>query len=268
MKKRNKCKQNNLIFLIFVIILLFPLSFLLIKSIKKLMPVYKIESRVENIENYKNKDDNVEAIAWIRVQGTNIDYPVVNNNNRQAKVNTIADDFTWTQGITDKLPNKLFILGHNIRNVSSNPLITDKSHTRFEQLLSFVYLDFVKENKYIQYTIDGKDYLYKIFSVSFVKDDTLDYKSTNYSKKELTNYINQSKKDSFFDFNVEVENTDKIISLITCTRFFGPTTSYDFKIDGRLVRKDELTVNYDVNKNKNYKKIEKIMRGEEDEQNA
>lgn len=268
MKKINKRKGNKIILMmILLIIALIALIFLLVIGIKKLKPIYKIEERTENIENYEVTDVNAEVIAWLRVQGTNIDYPVIDNN-YGVGVDRISSDFTWTQGTITPLPNKLFILGHNIRNVSSNPLITDKEHTRFEQLLSFVYYDFVKDNKYIQYTIDGKDYLYKIFSVAFVEDSTLDYESANYSKKKLANYIKQSKKDSFFDFEVSVDENDKIISLITCTRFFGATKSYDFKIDARLVRKNEKAINYSVKKNKNYNKIENIMRGDNNEQQA
>lgn len=266
MNKSKKWKTKKILFIIFSLLILLVLLFLLVKSINNLMPFYKIEERKENIENYKGENEYVKAIAWLRVQGTNIDYPVIDNNDRKANIEDIVKDFTWTQGTTEKLTNKLFILGHNIRNVSSNPLITDKSHARFEQLLSFVYYDFVKDNKYIQYTIDGKDYLYKIFSVSFVQDNTLDYISTDYTKEELKKYIKQSKKDSFFDFNLDVNENDKVISLVTCTRFFGATTSYDFKIDARMVRNNEFINNYKVSKNNNYKQIEEKMRGEEDEQ--
>ena len=43
-----------------------------------------------------------------------------------------------------------------MKNVSSQPLIGDKNQGRFEQLMAYIYYDFVKENKYIQYTINNK----------------------------------------------------------------------------------------------------------------
>ena len=110
------------------------------------------------------------------------------------------------------------------------------------------------------------NYLYKIFSVAMVDDSTLDYVSQNYTKKQLEEYIKQSKKDSYFDFDVDVDENDKIISLITCTRFFGPQANYTFKIDARLMRENEIANDYDVIKNKNYNQIEKILRGDQDEQ--
>lgn len=266
MKKRSKKIQiSKLLFISIIFIFIAFMSVFVINKTIKFLPIYRIDNRVENLKKYKSDDKSIKAIGWLRVQGTNIDYPVIDNN-YDIDMTKIIDDFTWAQGKLDNLPNKLFILGHNIRNVSSTPLISDKNHTRFEQLLSYIYYDFVKENKYIQYTTGDKNYLYKIFSVAMVDDSTLDYVSQNYTKKQLEEYIKQSKKDSYFDFDVDVDENDKIVSLITCTRFFGPQANYTFKIDARLMRENEIANDYDVIKNKNYNQIEKILRGDQDEQ--
>lgn len=267
MKKNNKWQKKCSSLIVVATIIVLILIFLLIKSIDNLSVHYKIDSRVDNVANYKGETEDVKAIGWIRVQGTNIDYPVINND-ENVKVGNIKEDFTWTQGEVEELPNKLFILGHNILNVSSKPLITNKDHTRFEQLMSYIYYDFAEENKYIQYTMNGEDYLYKIFSISIVEDDTLDYKSLNYTKEELKEYIKQSREDSYFEFDTDVDENDNIISLITCTRFYGISSDYTFKIDGRMIRKGEPVKNYEITKKDNYKEIEKEIRGDEDEQNA
>lgn len=266
MEKNSKKRKNKSInFVLIFSILFITLIVSIIYLFKIYMPVYSIKSRIDNIESYENENKEVKAKAWLRVQGTNIDYPVIDNNS-YFDTNEINGDFTWTQGLVSKLPNKAFILGHNIRNVSSQPLITEKEHNKFEQLLSFVYYDFVSENKYIQYTIGGKDYLYKIFSISFVEDETLDYISTNYDEEKMSEYITQSLADSYFDFDIEVDQNDKIISLITCTRFYGATDKYMFKVDARMVRENEKITNYKVKKKQKYKDIEKILRGENNEQ--
>ena len=125
------------------------------------------------------------------------------------------------------------------------------------------FLDFAKENKYIQYTINGKNYLYKIFSVSIVEEDRLLYNTDNYSKAELKTYIDDSLQDSFYDFDVDVDENDNIITLATCTRFYGATAMYTYKIDARMVRDGEKIKNYSVKENKNYDKIKKTMEGGE-----
>ena len=170
------------------------------------------------------------------------------------------EDFVWTETDFEKLNNIIYIKGHNILNLSKNPLIADKYHSRFEQLMSFTYLDFVKENKYIQYTFKGKEYLYKIFAISYPKTSDLDlYNKSKYSKTKLKKYIDESLKNSIFKFDVDVNNNDKILSLVTCTRMFG--NNYSFKVDARMVRELEPIKNYDVKKTKEYDKVDEQMKG-------
>lgn len=263
--KKSKSKNKRLIYTtIITTLLLIAIALLLIFGLMKLIssikPFYKVKERTENITKYNKTHEQTKAIAWIRVQGTNIDYPVIYSDGT-VDISTITDDFTWMLDDANKITNKIFILGHNIRNVSSKPLITDKNHTRFEQLPSFMYLDFAEKNKYIQYTIDGKDYLYKIFSVSIVEDKELSYKSSDLDKNDLKEYINKSLKESYYDFDVDVDENDNIITLATCTRFYGATSKYTYKIDARMVRDKEKVENYKVKENNNYKAIKKIMEG-------
>lgn len=265
-KKKNDKKKQLIYTTVFTTIVLIIIVFFLIAGLIKLVSnskaYYKISSRVDKIEEYTKKHEETKAVGWIRVQGTNIDYPIIYAA-RDININAIIDDFTWIENDVNTLKNKVYILGHNIRNISSNPLITNKEHTRFEQLPSFMYLDFAEKNKYIQYTVDGKDYLYKIFSVSIVENKNLSTETADISKENLREYIKQSKKDSYYDFDVDVDENDYIITLATCTRFYGATSNYTYKIDARMVRDKESIHNYSVKENKNYKKVKKIMEGGE-----
>lgn len=149
----------------------------------------------------------------------------------------MTHDFLWNEVKSDELLNQVTVSGHNILNLSTNPLITNKNHKRFEQLMSFVYLDFVKDNKYVQYTVNGKDYLYKIFSVSFPeRSDIEKFTRENLSKKEMREYLDKSIDESIFDFDIDVNEGDKILSLVTCTRMFGHYNDIEFRVDARLVR--------------------------------
>ncbi|MDD6223949.1 MAG: hypothetical protein PUB18_03005, partial [bacterium] len=120
-------------------------------------PYYKIDSRIENIE--EEGKAFFATVGWIKVQGTNIDYPVI----RETTEDYFSGlDYLWQPNNSYDTENRMTIYGHNIQNVSSRPLIADPTHTRFEQLMSFVNEKFAKKNLYIQYTKDGKDDLYKI----------------------------------------------------------------------------------------------------------
>lgn len=227
---------------------------------------YPIESRIDKVEEYAKKDsDDYTTIGWLRVQGTNIDYPVIYAPSYD--FSGMTHNFLWNEVKSDELLNQVTVSGHNILNLSTNPLITNKNHKRFEQLMSFVYLDFVKDNKYVQYTVNGKDYLYKIFSVSFPeRSDIEKFTRENLSKKEMREYLDKSIDESIFDFDIDVNEGDKILSLVTCTRMFGHYNDIEFRVDARLVRNGELKSNYDVQKSKNYHEIEEIMKGGENDE--
>lgn len=225
---------------------------------------YKVENRTRKINGCK-EFDKVKPLGWLRVQGTNIDFPIVYYNDLD--VTDPKYELGWNYSEDRKLTKKVTIFSHNVLNVSSTPLIADKNHKRFEQLLSFIYTDFVKKNKYIQYTVGGKDYLYKIYGISFQEEETLDYLNTNINKEEEKKYIDKVINDSYFKFDVDVKETDHLITLVTCTRFFGNTTKYSFVVDARMVRKNERIKNYKVTENKSYKKIKKTLEGDvEDEE--
>lgn len=242
------------------------LSFLcLISAIAFLLfyDYYPVESRVNNVEKYASNDtDDYTTVGWLRVQGTNIDYPVIYTPDYDLSKKT--DDFVWTDVSSDRLLNKVNIIGHNILNLSTQPLVASENHRRFEQLMSFIYLDFVRDNKYIQYTFQGEEYVYKIFSVSFVShDETGLYAFEDYTDEEMNDYIQKSLEDSIFEFDIDVNENDKIISLITCTRMYGPGNDIEFKVDARLVRNGELKTNYGVQKSDKYQEIDDIMKGGE-----
>lgn len=225
---------------------------------------YKVENRTRKINGCK-EFDKVKPLGWLRVQGTNIDFPIVYYNDLD--VTDPKYELGWNYSEDRKLTKKVTIFSHNVLNVSSTPLIADKNHKRFEQLLSFIYTDFVKKNKYIQYTVGGKDYLYKIYGISFQEEETLDYLNTDINKEEEKKYIDKVINDSYFKFDVDVKETDHLITLVTCTRFFGNTTKYSFVVDARMVRKNERIKNYKVTENESYKKIKKTLEGDvEDEE--
>ena len=256
-KKINKKKFISIILLLVIII-----GFIIL-LIHYFTPYYKIEDRVKKKDDFKGIN-NEDAIGWLRIQGTNIDFPIVYYDSTDVSDPTY--ELGWSYSNDKKQTKKITIFSHNVLNVSSNPLITNENHKRFEQLLSFIYPSFVKENKYIQYTVGNKNYLYKIYGISFQYEKKLDYKNTNPTKKEASKYIKKTKEQSYFNFNTDVKDTDKLLTLVTCTRFFGETTDYSFVVDARMVRKNEKIKNYGITEKKSYNRIKKIMKGDDDDE--
>lgn len=256
--KKSKKKQSASSVLLIVISILIALVLLacLICSLKK--DTYQIEPRGRNIEkSQKNDADGIKTVGWLRVQGTNIDYPIIYAPG--VSLDYLTDDFVWTEADYTTLNNVVYISGHNIKNLSSNPLIADESHSRFEQLMSFVYLDFIRDNQYIQYSIYGHDYLYKIYSVYFDDINNLDlYNTREYSSSELRSIVDNSIEKSIYDMDVNVNEKDKFISLNTCTRMFGDK---QLVVNARLVRNDEKISLSKVVKSKEYKEVDELLKG-------
>lgn len=234
--------------------------------------IYKVDSRVRNIaKEQKNEKDNTgyETIGWLKVQGTKIDAPIIGYEYVTDLAHVEKDDYLWNNNNKEKLFNQVVISGHNIMNLSNTPKIGEKYFSRFDDLMAFVYEDFINDNKYIQYTVNEEDHVYKIFGVFFEKDYKLDLNhKENYTKEETKDYIKQINESSIYDFDVEVDENDSLITLTTCTRIFGKNNQKQFVVVGRLLRENEKMDNYKVTANDKYKEIKKLMEGDDDNAQA
>ncbi len=249
--------------------LVFTLIFLLTSSNRE---IFKVDSRVEEIVKEKKKDlanAGYETIGWLKVQGTTIDAPILSYNDINSFNAIDKENFLWNKNKEEKFYNQVSVSGHNILNLSKNPQSGLEYFTRFDDLMSFVYEDFAEDNKYIQYTVDGKDYVYKIFAVLFEKDYNLNLGyQNNYTEAETKAYVKQMKDLSIYDYDVDVDETDSIITLTTCTRFYGFNDSKSFVVVGRLLRENEKATNYEMKVNTKYDEIKKIMKGDEQDENT
>ena len=208
----------------------------------------------------KNNKDDKKTVGWIRVQGTNIDYPVLYAPDYDFLYET--EDFAWTEADFEKLNNIVYISGHNIKNMSKKPLITNKKHGRFEQLMSFTYYDFAKDNQFIQYTFGKENYVYQMFAIAYIEGSDLDlYNKNEYSRGDISELIKDVREQSIYDYDIDLREDDKIISLDTCTNMFGDSDNTHFVIFGRLLREDEKANFVKVKTTKQYEFIKDQMKG-------
>ena len=226
--------------------------------------IYKVEDRQKEIKKEQKKDEEgIETVAWIRVQGTMIDTPIVAYEEGKDLSYLDKEDFLWTEAKTAEYKNQIKIMGHNILNLSATPEIGVNYFTKFEDLMAFTYEDFVKENKYIQYSIGDKEYVYKVFAVLYDKSYNLDlYNTDNYSTEEMADYIELVESKSLYDFDIDVDASDDIISLVTCSRLYGVDQKRQFVVVGRLLRNNEKMTNYSFETTEKYEEIQKLMKGE------
>ena len=99
------------------------------------------------------------------------------------------------------------IYGHNLINKTAfgslSSLFTDKWFNN-------------SNHKIIIYTLDG-NYTFEIFSVYYKEPESY-YLNTNFSSdNDYLFFLKSLKSRSIYDFNVELNSEDKIITLSTCT---------------------------------------------------
>lgn len=200
------------------------------------------KERLDTINNFETK---AYKVGWIQVQGTNIDLPVLEY------INYLDEDteyrYAWAANYFRQGMNRRVIGSHNILNVSSNPTKDTTNLQDFEALMSFVYHSFAKDNLYIQYTDydTQEENLYKIYAVGFY--DYNDSVLMGFNNDESVNkYLKMVLENSVYKYDVDVNSNDELITLITCTRFFGSTSKQQIFIDARKIRDDEKIEKYSV----------------------
>ncbi len=272
MKKRKNVKvhrkKRNYKYLLFtfLFILILFLIFLLIKNI--FMPnkvIYKPVSHDSEISETKKKYNNsdYDVIGWIDVEGTNLNMPVLRAIHETGDYPVTMKKYAWSLSDSERYYNFMAIFGHNIMNLGV-PRKSDSTFYRFEELMAFVYEDFAREHKYFQYTINGKTYIYQIFSVSLPYAHEI-YKYPEYgaSKKEMKQLISKFKKDSIYKYNIDVNENDDILALVTCTRLFIDDGYYDMVVVGKKINDSNKAFDYSLTKTKNYKRLEKVLKGDD-----
>lgn len=209
---------------------------------------YTYESRIEKLDNFDT--DGVKKYGWLQVQGTTIDLPIISNYYDI----TPEYNYGWLIPTSFAYDTRLILAGHNVLNVSATPMVNDSKLSDFEDLMAFSYYDFAKDNMYLVYTEYDEDKVYVIYSIGFY-DYGYEYDSEGLDKENVEEYIKFVKKNSIYDYGVDVNKDDDIITIKTCTRMFGADEKQQFQIDARLLRKDEKMFKYNVEKTKVYKEL-------------
>ena len=232
-RKKNKKYEKAILNLILYIILL---SILIYSGIK-IFKWYKdktnnnkiaeqIKSTViveeENGDEYtvdfnKLKEQNNETIAWLKVNNTNVEYPVVKGANNSFYLNHSFDKSNNSAGWIfadyrnkfDNTDKNIVIYGHNMRDGSM-----------FGSMLNILNAKWYEneENTNITLYTENEKCMYKVFSVYKIENEDYYIKTEfkNDNDNEFEDFIKTLKKRSIKDFNVDVSKDDNILTLSTC----------------------------------------------------
>lgn len=248
-KKRKKLNVKNLCLLIFFLVMLIVFLFSLIKVImwiidnnntndiiKKVANTYEINEKSydnEVIINENEKDIyfdymklkfidvdinklktfNPDTIGFIKVMGTNINYPFVQNLDNDYYLNRSYDKTYNNAGwiFLDYRNNEFndkntIIYGHGRINGTMFGSLKDTLKSSWQSN---------KDNYIIKISTEKENSIWQIFSVYKIAT-TSDYLQTTFSDNEFESFINLIKGRSSYNFETNVTNEDKVLTLSTC----------------------------------------------------
>lgn len=176
---------------------------------------YYATTYYSNIDLLSYIHQNTETVAWIQVNGTNINYPVVQHSDNEYYLNhdfykrntNIGWVFADYRNNFNDLDNNTIIYAHNLVN-----------RTMFGQLPYLLRKSWQSNsnNFYIKLYTKDKKTLWKIFSVYKI-EPTIDYLQVRfYSPENYQAFLNNLKNRSEYNFNIDITTKDKIITLSTC----------------------------------------------------
>ena len=233
-KKKLKLKKKTIIILSLVLItfVLFLVATTFHKSDYKKdtnvkepekieQPVVEEEKEEEvNVDIIKDYEDysNTDLVGILNVPGTEINNePVVQYSNNEFYLNRdihrkkdiIGTTFLdYRVDIDDS--KKILIYGHN--SPTLNP--------PFKQLEKYYNEDFAKKNRLIKLTTPEAEYTFEIFSayIDATELHNFSYMNVSFADDETwLAHLNHLKSNSWYDFDTELNASDRILVVQTCT---------------------------------------------------
>jgi len=222
-KKSIKYVVTNSFLIIFLILLAIS-SIEIIKWYKENKQNKKIQGKISEviivneeetlIDFNKLKETNQNTVAWLKVNGTDIEYTVVKTNdnsyyldhnfeNEYNKAGWIFADYKNKLDGTDK---NIVIYGHNRRDGS---MFASLKNILKEEWYSN------QENRKITFITENENCIYEVFSIYQIEAEDY-YITTDFENGEFLKYIETVKNRSIKDFNIEVTEEDNILTLSTC----------------------------------------------------
>ena len=165
-----------------------------------------------NFEELKQK--NSDTVAWLKIENTNIEFPIVQANNNSyylthnfdKKYNVAGWIFADYKNKLDGTDRNIVVYGHNMRNNSMfgslKDVITEEWYNN-------------EENKYITFVTENEYQTYQVFSVYQIKTEDY-YIKTEFKSNEFTEFIDTITKRSKKYFGINVSKEDTILTLSTC----------------------------------------------------
>lgn len=166
---------------------------------------------------------NENVVGWINVNGTNIDYPVVQaddndfylNHNYKGERDSYGSIYMDFRNVSVSRDDNIIIYGHKIRDGSM-----------FSDLANYTngdsYKDYFEKNNTITLDLNGGRTTWEIYSAYVVNLGKEDYHLyTIYKDRQnYLDFVQETKERSLVKKDIEITEEDTIISLVTCNFWY------------------------------------------------
>ena len=161
------------------------------------------------------KEQNPDTVAYLKVNGTNINYVVVKgkdndyylNHNFKKEYNISGWVFADYHNLLDGTDKNIIVYGHNTMDGSM-----------FGSLNNILKKEWYEntDNLEITFITEKEESKYQVFSVYQIEAEDY-YINTNFTNNDFNSFINNLKNRSIHDFNVEISPENSILTLSTCS---------------------------------------------------
>lgn len=174
----------------------------------------QIQETIITVDFDNLKEKNPDTVAWIKLNNTNIEYPIVKTTNNSYYLNHSFDKsynlagwiFSDYKNKFDDTDKNIVIYGHNMKDGSM-----------FGNLKNVLKEEWYNndDNRNITFITENGYYKYRIFSIYEIENEEY-YIKTEFKNNEFKSFINTIKRRSNKDLKEEVNENDQILTLSTC----------------------------------------------------
>src|SRR5574344_1050884 len=174
-----------------------------------------IKTPLINVDFDNLKSINSDVKGWIKVNGTNINYPFVQTNNNSYYL-THAFDKSYNSAGWVFMDYRNGLITENKNTILyAHGRINGTMFGTLKNILTNKWLD-NSDNFIIKTSTEEENGLWQVFSVYRIPT-TSDYLQTSFtSDEEFVSFANKLIDRSAYNFNTSVSKNDKIITLSTC----------------------------------------------------
>ena len=129
--------------------------------------------------------------------------------------------------------------------------VDEKDGERFSQLFHYADMEWAKEHPYLYFHMPEEELTWEVFAVSYVptnfnyiqilKDSKVS-KTEQITAEQMMSIVKGARDRSEYDYDVEVNEDDKILTLSTCTYKFGKNSNIRFIVMAKLVTEEDTLV--------------------------